>query len=204
MIYRSGTCKYVQITFNSLTHTPLPKAEDNMRCQFYQHFTRTFFYKSVMSSYLQLVFVFIWQKEIGEKETCKMLVQLTPGCILVRNFELYIRNSFVFQNTSKMERFCQFLFHTSFSNLFEFNFNLRGFLIPFLSRIFLLGWNTWPEIGLRLRDDLHYLDWTKGDIIVDRVIKLEKIKFETRDTQKLQGKIKIQVQLLHIMSSNNE
>jgi hypothetical protein len=50
-------------------------------CQFHQHFTRTFLYESIFSKLFSktvCVCVF-WQKNIGEKSACKLLVNLSSA-----------------------------------------------------------------------------------------------------------------------------
>ena len=51
------------------------------RCQFHQHFTAPFSYKSLLSSFSvdKLRFDFFWRKDIGAKAARKTLVKLTTG-----------------------------------------------------------------------------------------------------------------------------
>ena len=52
------------------------------KCQFHQHFTSSFFCTKVFGAAflcLQVGFVIFWQKKIGAKAACKMLVKLTQG-----------------------------------------------------------------------------------------------------------------------------
>jgi len=71
------------------------------RCQFHQHYTRNFLYKSVLCS-LQFCFVIFWQKNIGVTATCKMLMKLSTGA----NFTNFLQAAY-----------CTKVFCTAFLNL---------------------------------------------------------------------------------------
>jgi len=104
------------------------------RCQFHQHFMGSFFMRKCFLKlllFLQFAFVIFWQKIIGAKAVCIMLMKLSQ-CVSFTN--IFLSSSFVQkcygQSKKYVTHFCQFSYLASslcdiFKNKFLMLWNVK-------------------------------------------------------------------------------